>query len=177
MNKQKIIDSIGLNESYITSLKINENIFVYSTNFKYNTNNHNKIYIININDKFVDKYILKNCGKNLIYFYENKKILLSHDKYYLYLINFKTVISEIIQKIEMINNNQSKYCNVINNDSHLINFLDCFNDDNIYINITESNIFIDSSFYNINYIIQFKIIEGELREISRIEIERKKIEE
>ena len=39
-----IIDSIGLNESYITSLKINENTFVYSI-FD-NTNYYNKIYII-----------------------------------------------------------------------------------------------------------------------------------
>ena len=55
-------------------------------------------------------------------------------------------------------------------------FLDCFNDDSIYINVTQSNIIIDNSFYDITYLIQFKIIEGELREISRIEIERIKIE-
>ena len=67
--------------------------------------------------------------------------------------------------------------NRIYNVSYLLKFLDCFNDDSIYIEITENNIFIDSLFYDITYFIQFKIIEGELREISRIEIERKKIEE
>ena len=177
-NKQKIIDSIGLNESYTTSLKINKNTFIFSTIFDDRTNNYNKIYIINIDGKFINKYILKNCGKDFINFYENKKILLSYDNNYFYLINFKSVIPEVIQKIEIINNNEiKKTLNRIYNVSYLLKFLDCFNDDSIYIEITESNIFIDSLFYDITYFIQFKIIEGELREISRIEIERKKIEE
>ena len=99
---------------------------------------------------------------------------MSYDDYNLYLINFKSVIPEVIQKIEIINNNEIKK---IYNNSNLLKFLDCFNDDSIYINITQNNIYLDSSFYDITNLIQFKIIEGELREISRIEIERKKIEE
>ena len=130
--------------------------------------------IINIDDKFVDKYILKNCGKDFINFYENKKILFSYDNYYLYLINFKTVIPEVIQKIEIINNNERIFNKPICDVSYLLQLLDNFNDDSsIYIKITQSNILVDCTFYFITYLIQFKIIEGELREISKIEIERK----
>ena len=175
-NKQKLIDLIDFNESYITSLIINENTFVYSTYIN-NHQNNNKIYIINIDDKFVDKYILNNCGEYFINFYENKKILFSYDNYYLYLINFKTVIPEVIQKIEIINNNERIFNKPICDVSYLLQLLDNFNDDSsIYIKITQSNILVDCTFYFITYLIQFKIIEGELREISKIEIERKRKE-
>ena len=175
-NKQKLIDLIDFNESYITSLIINENTFVYSTYIN-NHQNNNKIYIINIDDKFVDKYILNNCGEYFINFYENKKILFSYDNYYLYLINFKTVIPEVIQKIEIIKNNERIYNKSICDVSYLLQLLDNFNDDSsIYIKITQSNILVDCTFYFITYLIQFKIIEGELREISKIEIERKRKE-
>ena len=175
-NKQKLIDLIDFNESYITSLIINENTFVYSTYIN-NHQNNNKIYIINIDDKFVDKYILNNCGKYFINFYENKKILFSYDNYYLYLINFKTVIPEVIQKIEIINNNERIFNKSICDVSYLLQLLDNFNDDSsIYIEDTQSDILIDCTFYFITYLIQFKIIEGELREISKIEIERKRKE-
>ena len=173
-NKQKLIDLIDFNESYITSLIINENTFVYSTYIN-NHQNNNKIYIINIDDKFVDKYILNNCGEYFINFYENKKILFSYDNYYLYLINFKTVIPEVIQKIEIIKNNERIFNKPICDVSYLLQLLNNFNDDSsIYIKITQSNILVDCTFYFITYLIQFKIIEGELREISKIEIERKK---
>ena len=67
--------------------------------------------------------------------------------------------------------------NSIDNVSYLMKFLDCFDDDSIYIEKTETNIFIDSLFYDRTCFIRFKIVEGELREISRIEIKRKEIEE
>ena len=47
-------------------------------------------------------------------------------------------------------------------------------DEYIYINMNQK-VFKSLTFYKVNYIIQYKIIENELKEISRIETKRKLI--
>ena len=105
--KEQIID-LAAN----SFMKINQNLFTCLNSY-----NH-IIYTIKIEENFIDKYTTKNCGDILIYFSKMKKILFSQDNYFFYLINFNSVIPEVIQKIEFRYNN----INNVNNYHYYYNY-------------------------------------------------------
>lgn len=155
-------------------MKIDENIFVCLNQ------NSNELYIVKIEEMFIDKNSIKNCGTMLIYFSKRKQILFSGDYSYIYLINFKTFFPEVIQKIKVKFNKENIYSHnsFQNNSNYLTNFVkffDFYNDDSFYIESNET-IFKNFSKYNRTYLIQLKIIDGELFEVSRIIIKSKIIE-
>ena len=119
--------------------------------------------IFKIEDNVIDKNIVKNCGYIFISFSKKKKILFTTDKTDIYLINFNTTIPEVIQKVKLFDNKKEDFTNLFN----FIN--DFYDDDNIYLKV-KRKIFKDFSFYEVEYIIQYKIFEGELKEFSRIEL-------
>ena len=136
--------------------KVDSNTFIYSSEITYKTID---IYIANIIDNNISIKHTINCGEELIYFSEKKKIIFSMDFRYIYLINFNF---EIIQKIEIKDlNDDDPYSKKFFNYTELIRNLTSFNDDSIYLEF----IFSDCSF-----LIQYKIIEGEFIEVSRIKI-------
>ena len=162
-NKRKIIDNYIYDAEDI--IKINKNIFAFT--------NHNKLYIYNLDEDLIDKTIINNCGNELITYSENKKILFSQNNVYLYLINFNSIVPECIQKIKI---NFEKSINHYNfkNINLFLRLLSSFNDDNIFIE-TFKEIYNTYSYYRIHYIVHYEIIGNELKEISNIEIERKKL--
>jgi len=138
-------------------IKIDSNTFIYSSGTTYNFHG---IFLAKIFDNYIDKLQIINCGNKLIYFSEKKKIIFSIDEKFIYLINFNSAIPEVIQKIEQkgfINEPHNKFIN----HTELIRNIISFNDESIYIELSS----VDRSF-----LIQYKIIEGELIEISRIKI-------
>ena len=60
------------------------------------------------------------------------------------------------------------------NYNHIMKYFMNYNDDSIYFEIIE-RIFRDFFFYDITFLVQYKFIEKELIEISRIEINSKKL--
>ena len=154
-------------------MKINQNVFTCL-----NTNN-NILYTIKIEENFIDKITIKNCGNILFHFSKKKKILFSLDNYFFYLINFNTVSPEVIQKIEFNFNNKNiinKYNSINKNVINLLQFLNCFNDDSIFLKCKEI-VFKNYSNYSITYLTQLKIIDYTLVELSRIVVKSKKLEE
>ena len=99
-NKIKILDNISPS-IFNDYFKIDENIFVYSTELK------NNIYIATIENYELNKFVIRNGGYSFINFFKKKKILISYDKENLYLINFNSLFPEVIQKIQ-INDIKSK---------------------------------------------------------------------
>ena len=174
-NENKIIYK---NLSIYNKLIIDENLFVCTNITKLkNNNNFKRLFIFRIDESISYENIIDNCGYSLIYYSKKKKLLFSKDELCLYIINFNVAIPECIQKIaynfEDIENFEiNKSFNEYHN--QLIKYLDFFNDDSIYIEISEK-IIKNYCYYYITYLIQYKIIEYELKEISRIEIERKKL--
>ena len=65
--------------------KVDSNTFIYSSEITYKTID---IYIANIIDNNISIKHTINCGEELIYFSEKKKIIFSMDFRYIYLINF-----------------------------------------------------------------------------------------
>ena len=172
---QKLINQDNYYKLY-DLLKLNENIFVYSTweSFdNYNGNSLSYLYIIKIVGDFIDKKTFKNGGYQISYYSEKEKILITHDIHYIYLFNPN--ISELIQKIKI----DFKY-KVINhkilmtNYNKFIKYFINFDKDNLYFEINEK-IFREFFFYDITYLVQYRIIEKELIELSRIEINNDKI--
>ena len=163
---------INLN-SYINSfMKINKNLFVCINSKK------KEIYAIKIEEDFIDYNTIKNCGERLIYYSKNKKILFSEDTFYLYMINFNSAIPEVIQKIEFRYNNKNNYYNYLFINKYITNLINCFdfyNDDSICGEVSEI-VFKDYSKYDVTYLIQYKIVEYELVEISKIVLNSKIIE-
>ena len=153
-NKIKRLDNIS---STINSyLKINQNIFVYSTTL------NKTIYVATIDNYELYKYTIQKSGDNFINYLENKKILISHDNEALYLINFNSLFPEVIQKIQI---------DIYTKDSYFknLNFIDNFyKEDSIYIRIEQKS-FENDLFYSVHYIVQYKVYNDELKEVSRIE--------
>ena len=127
-------------------LKIDPNTFIYSSE---------GIFLVKIINNKMQKIIINNCGEQLIYFSEKKKILFTNDQKYIYLVNFNYTMPEIIQKVEIefLNQKQYLYNNVGN--AYLIRYLTSFNDDSIYLKCNY-------------YLVQYKIIGSELVEISKM---------
>ena len=132
-------------------LKIDSNTFIYSLGEDSNI----KIFLVKI-DKIIYHIQILNCGNKLVYFSEKKNIIFTNDERFIYLSNFNSsrIDVEVIQKIEL-----KDFCYECN--TKIIKCLTSFNDDSIYITIIVNNK---------RFLVQYKIIENELVEISRIEI-------
>ena len=118
-----------------------------------------KIYLVKIDKDIYDIKIL-NCGYKLIFFSEKKNIIFTNDNQFIYLSNFKPleIGLELFQKIELKDYYYHPY---FSNITELIRCLTSFNDDSIYIGIKINKNLV---------LVQYKIFESELVEISRIEI-------
>ena len=134
-------------------------------------------FAINIDNEFIDKFRIRNSGSLLIYYFKNKKILISRDDNYFYLINFNVAIPEVFQKVEtdskLANYNNDYNYSFYNYFQHKINnfieILNCSNEDSIYISYSERK-FENYLEHDITYFVQYSIIDNELKEISRIEL-------
>ena len=164
-NKIKKLDSISISNDF-KYLKINENTFVYTTGIK------NDIYVASIDNNEFNKYEIQNCGNIFINYFQKKKILISHDKNNLYLINFNSLFPEVIQKVQ-IDNYKTKFTYF--EQSIYIEGYNFFKDDSVYIRYVKQKSFENNYFYLVYYIIQYKIDDVELKEVSRIEEKREKL--
>ena len=170
--KEKLIYSTK--ESFYNVQKINNKLIVFLSK------KNNKLNILKIEDDFVDIFESNIICEEIISYYGKKKILFARKKHYISLINFNEAIPEIFQIIdispiiidELNNDYDIKNCNNIM--KILVPFYES-DDESIYINMNQK-VFKSLSFYKVNYIIQYKIIKKELKEISRIETSRKLIE-
>ena len=86
--------------------------------------------------------------------------IFSYNTDFIYLTSFNDSRFELIQKIELKVSYYDPFNDFINN-TKLIGCLTSFNDESIYIRI---------KFNKKEFLVQYKIIESELVEISRIEI-------
>ena len=153
-NNSKLIDSKS--GSFFSELKINDDSFVYTiTKLK-------GIFLATIEKNYFNKTKIEVYSKSLLCFLENEKILFSFDDDYIYLINFKTIIPETFQKINM--KNQNFYCsyNLIKNIFHVS-----------YKKIIKKYYLTYENTYNSLY----KIINGEFIEIFEIESANEKNKE
>ena len=151
-DKGKIIIENGEKVSY--KFKINEKIFVYSIK--------NKMFIINItnDNQFTKSEIKINAGYlEFLHFFKDKNILFCLGTSNLYLINFNCTNPEIFQIIEK----PEKLGLTVN---YRYN---SFEEDSIYFISGETNIF-----YYKYYLSRYKIIESELKCVSREEIYKTK---
>ena len=81
--------------------------------------------------------------------------MFTHDTTYFYLISLNTNFPECIQKIE-INHRHIEFFDL--NYIKLMKFFNIFNDESIYFESSD------------NYLIQYKILENVLTEISKVKI-------
>ena len=145
----KIDDFINLDEfNFVYTIIKGENMFKIK---------------INNNNELIEKLQIRKGGINLINYFKKEKILFSKDDKYIYLINFNISFPEVIQKIE-INGLEGFY---------LDRTFSLFPDEFIYI-IEIQKSYENKDFYFIEYLVQYKIIEKELKEISILEINRRK---
>ena len=141
----------------IDLIKINSNTFIYSSEIEYNSYG---IFLAKINNNNINNLRIMNCGKRLIYFFEKKKIIFSMDSNYIYLLNFISETPEVIQKVRLRDFTDEPY-NSLSDHTKLIRYLTSFNDESIYLELRSSSKI---------FLIQYKIIEGEIMEVSRIKI-------
>ena len=158
------------------SLKINDNSFVYTLKNEQKINNI--IYYMDLGENGDDNFIeIKQIKTNELtpmplFYIKNKEILISLCYKYKYnnirennyfcicLINFKLDIPEIFQILNI------NYYEI----SKKILYFNCFNDESFYFPITQST-YKNEMFYNVIYILQYKLIDGQLVEVSRIKKE------
>ena len=173
-NNRKLIKNTIFN--YYDSLKINENSFAYTTYdcSGYNLNNNvdklkkSNLCILKIIDDNVEEKKFINRGVKLSYFSQKRKILFSQDFKFIYLFSLRPIIPEVIQKIRLDSFYMKKDIKIIfNNYNPYMKYFVDFDDDNIYFEIIEK-IFKELNYYNIVYIVQFKFIENELKELGRM---------
>ena len=165
-NKIKILESMEINryfyffESY---LKINKNTFVFSNR------RPDIVYVavIDFNNELT-KFIIPKCGFIFIKYLEKKKLLVSHDKEFIYLTNFNTIYPEVIQKIEINLIHKTNYANENDSFIEINNIYNYFNDESIYIKLYRES-YKNDSFKDTRYIVQYKIDKDELKEVSSIE--------
>ena len=148
-NEEKI--KLKFNYSIKDYLKLTKNLFVISI--------YQKIKIISImNEDFIDEEIkIDELEITFIDYNKKEKILFSMGNRMLYLINFNCMSPEVVQKIIINNYFEIKY--------------------RYYFSEKESIYFYYSEnlpFYRTAYLVQFKIINGELKIISKIEIFKEK---
>ena len=175
-NENKLIGQTSKIYNVIDNLlKLNDNSFVYTLKNEQKINAI--IYyveLINMEENHIEFKEITTNGLTpmpLLYI-KNKKILLSLGYKYKYnnikennyfcicLINFKTEWPEIFQIINI------NYYEI----SKKILFFNCFNDESFYFPITQTT-YKNEMFYNVIYISQYKLIKGELIEVSKIKKE------
>ena len=143
-------------------LKIKDDVLVFINNI----NNH--LNIMRIEEFFSDINEANIYCESIISYNEKKKILFTQRNNYICLVNFNLVIPEVNQIFE-INSLSATIC------PNFIKIIEIFNDDFLFLEEQKEQ-FIDINFYEIKYIVQYKLIENELKEISKIEISRNKLE-
>jgi hypothetical protein len=155
------------------SLKIDENTFVYT--LKNDTKINTVIYTMYITDEDTDNIYEIQTNELTpmpIIYIKEKKILLSLCYKYKYnnikennyfcigLIDFSSDTPTMFQIINI------NYYEI----SKKILYFNCFNDDSYYFPITQPT-YKNEMFFNVIYIAQYKFINGELMEVSRIKKE------
>ena len=161
-NEIKILLSNNKGEKsyFCEGFKINKNTFTYSYSCEYN-----KLYVASIFDYGLDEFLIHNCGKICLNYFEKKKLLISHDSYDLYLTTFNYSFPEVIQKIQI--------------DYISVKYICLFafeKNESIYFE-KQLTTFENGSFYNVEYIVQYELVKDELKEVSKYEIKRKKLKE
>jgi hypothetical protein len=148
-NEEKI--KLKFNYSINDYLKLTKNLFVISI--------YQKIKIISImNEDFIDEEIkIDELEITFIDYNKKEKILFSMGNRMLYLINFNCMSPEVVQKIIIKNYFEIKYRYYFSEK------------ESIYFHYSEN-----LPFYRTAYLVQFKIINGELKIISKIEIFKEK---
>ena len=148
-NEEKI--KLKFNYSIKDYLKLTKNLFVISI--------YQKIKIISImNEDFIDEEIkIDELEITFIDYNKKEKILFSMGNRMLYLINFNCMSPEVVQKIIIKNYFEIKYRYYFSEK------------ESIYFHYSEN-----LPFYRTAYLVQFKIINGELKIISKIEIFKEK---
>ena len=158
------------------TLKINENTFVYTlkNDQKINTTIYYMEIIDNEDEDLIETKEIKTNGLTPmpIIYIKDKKILLSlcykykynnikeNNYYCIYLVNFKTEYPEIFQIINI------NYYEI----TKKILYFNFFNDESFYFPISQPT-YKNEMFYNVIYISQYKLINGELIEVSKIKKE------
>ena len=157
-------------------LKISENSLVYTlkNEQKINTIIYYMEMCENKDENLIETKEIKTSGLTPmpLFYIKNKKILLSLCYKYKYnnikennyfcicLINFKIEQPEIFQIINI------NYCEI----SKKLLYFNCFNDESFYFPISQST-YKNEMFYNVIFISQYKLIKGELIEVSKIKKE------
>ena len=157
-------------------LKISDNSLVYTLKNEQKINTI--IYYMELNENIDENLIetkeIKTSGLTPmpLFYIKNKKILLSLCYKYKYnnikennyfcicLINLKIEQPEIFQIINI------NYCEI----SKKLLYFNCFNDESFYFPISQST-YKNEMFYNVIFISQYKLIKGELIEVSKIKKE------
>ena len=158
------------------TLKLNDNSFVYilKNDQKINTVIYYMELSQNLGNNFIESKEIKTNGLTPmpLFYIKKKKILLSLGYKYKYnnikennffcicLINFKTEWPEIFQIININYHEISKK----------LLYFNCFNDESFYFPISQPT-YKNEMFYNVIYISQYKMIKGELIEVSKIKKE------
>ena len=157
-------------------LKISDNSLVYTlkNEQKINTIIYYMEMCENKDENLIETKEIKTSGLTPmpLFYIKNKKILLSLCYKYKYnnikennyfcicLINFKIEQPEIFQIINI------NYCEI----SKKLLYFNCFNDESFYFPISQST-YKNEMFYNVIFISQYKLIKGELIEVSKIKKE------
>ena len=157
-DNDKVVKIRNIRELIEDYFKISQNKFVFSI---YNGIHFIKIENENIN---IDREIKFNRDMDIItfiYYNKNRKILFSKARKNLYLISLNSINPEIIQILDMTGFDNIKYRYYF------------FEEKSIYFYFNDNHIFYDTIYLN-----QFKIIDGELKSIQKIEIDeiKKKFE-
>ena len=157
-DNDKVVKIRNIRELIEDYFKICQNKFVFSI---YNGIHFIKIENENIN---IDREIKFNRDMDIItfiYYNKNRKILFSKARKNLYLISLNSINPEIIQILDMTGFDNIKYRYYF------------FEEKSIYFYFNDNHIFYDTIYLN-----QFKIIDGELKSIQKIEIDeiKKKFE-
>ena len=173
-NKNIVFDTKG--KIYLYNNSFNENQLVGQTPGIFNINTI--IYYMemceNKDENLIETKEIKTSGLTPmpLFYIKNKKILLSLCYKYKYnnikennyfcicLINFKIEQPEIFQIINI------NYYEI----SKKLLYFNCFNDDSFYFPISQST-YKNEMFYNVIFISQYKLIKGELIEVSKIKKE------
>ena len=165
-NEKKIIDKTY--SKFIDCININENTFAYSLE------KSTGIYIIKINETIIDKFEVKNCGKNFIKFIEKRNLLITFydnpfqnkDRCLIYLININNIFPEVIQIVDFKDGNRYYNENILFNHDYFNNYFK--NDDDIFFEIYLPIQYLDSRYSKERCFIHCKLISGELVQISKL---------
>ena len=144
-SEEKII--LNINQMIYDYFKITNNIFAFSV--------INKIIIKRINNSEVpeNEIVINEPYIGFLYYNEKENILFCEGKSTIYLINLSSVNPEVFQKLDSLNMFSIRYRYYF------------FEEDSIYLQNIEKN-----SNYEVLYLNQYKMKDGELINVSKIEM-------